>query len=159
MYLKKIGVLLILSLFLIACEPDQVITNNDEEIVEVEEVEIKEILYIKEASFVTQINEIYLNKSDFVGKTISYEGYMFSYQPPEPYDMRYFVVRNGPGCCANDSTVGFEIEWSGEMPADNDWCLVTGVLEKYKDDGLTYLRVKIDSIEVLDERGQDTVLH
>jgi len=160
--LKKLIPLLALILLFTGCNTEEVSLKDNQDNKVQEEVEVLEEIedvYISEETFVAQVNEIYMNKKDYLGKRINYEGYLFSYQPPEPYDMRFFVVRNGPGCCADDSTIGFEIQWDGDMPLDDEWCSVSGILEKYKDDGLVYLRVKIESIEVLETRGADTVIH
>ncbi len=45
----------------------------------------------------------------------------------------------------------------GEYPKEDEWVEVSGVLESYEDDGNGYLRLALDSIEVLEIRGQEIV--
>jgi len=118
----------------------------------------KELLQIGEKMFVGQINDIYLNPDDYLGKSICYEGYFMYYDNGETSNRYNCVIRNGPGCCGNDSEVGFEIAWDGEMPEVDDWVKITGELERYEEDGWDYLRVKAASLEILPYRGKDTVV-
>ncbi|MDR1796974.1 MAG: hypothetical protein LBR44_05935 [Clostridiales Family XIII bacterium] len=119
------------------------------------------LLDIGEKMFVGQMNDIYANTADYIGKTIRYEGFYVCYQP-ETYgdgeDVAYHcIVRNGPGCCGYDATVGFEFFWDGEMPQDDDWCRITGVVDTYQENGFDYIVVKATDLEVLPVRGNDTV--
>ncbi|MDR1135209.1 MAG: DUF1980 domain-containing protein [Clostridiales Family XIII bacterium] len=115
------------------------------------------IIDIKEKMFATQINEIYLNAEDYLGKTLRYQG-MFQYQLwPDTNVVYCYVVRNGPGCCGTDSNPGFEVVWDGDSPKADDWVEATGVLEAYKEDGYDYLRVRLSSLDVMDVRGEETV--
>jgi uncharacterized membrane protein YcgQ (UPF0703/DUF1980 family) len=103
------------------------------------------------------MNDIYLNPNDYIGRTIRYEGF-FTYFDNEETGQRYnSVVRNGPGCCGYDALVGFEVEWKGDMPKVDDWCAVEGTIDTYVEDGLDYIVVRADSLDVLPYRGEDTV--
>jgi len=113
---------------------------------------------ITEKMYVTYINEIYTNTKDYIGDTIRLEG-MFSAQYYEPTDTTYYYVyRVGPGCCGNDGAMcGFEFSYHGEMPEENDWIRVTGTLGTYEEEGITYLTLDAQSVEILDARGAETV--
>jgi uncharacterized membrane protein YcgQ (UPF0703/DUF1980 family) len=114
-------------------------------------------LVVGEKMFVGQMNDIYLNPDDYIGREIRYEGF-FTWFENETTGQRYnSVVRNGPGCCGYDSLVGFEVDWKGDAPAKDDWCSVQGVLDTYDEDGMDYIIVRADSLEVLPYRGNDTV--
>ncbi len=117
-------------------------------------------LEIKEKMFIAQTNEVYLNQDDYLGKTIKYEG-MFYSSYYEPSDSTYYmVIRYGPGCCGNDGNVGFEVAWDEgkfEVPAEDAWVEVIGVLEEYEEGGATYLQLKLDSLRVMPSRGVETV--
>jgi uncharacterized membrane protein YcgQ (UPF0703/DUF1980 family) len=52
---------------------------------------------------------------------------------------------------------GFEFSWEGEMPKDNDWIEVTGTLDEYEEDGLSYLILRAKSVKEMAERGAENV--
>ena len=131
---------------------------------EAEEVaaQISVDLEIREKLFVAQMNDIYINTDDFLGKTIKYEG-MFAREYYELTDSYFnMVFRFGPGCCGTDGVVGLEVAWDeekeDELPSDNDWVEVIGVVEEYEELGNIYLRLNILSLRVLSKRGAETVL-
>ena len=113
---------------------------------------------IKEKLFLAQTNEIYINKDDYLGKTIKYEGIFDIFEIPEMNMKYYSVIRYGPGCCGDDGNVGFEVKWDGEYPKQNDWVEASGVLEEYNEGQYTYLRLALTSLNVLSERGAETVI-
>ncbi|MDR0425504.1 MAG: hypothetical protein LBH39_08680 [Clostridiales Family XIII bacterium] len=116
-----------------------------------------DIIDIGEKMFATQINEIYLNAEDYLGKTLRYQGMFQNQLWPETGVVYCYVVRNGPGCCGTDSNPGFEVLWDSDYPKADDWVEATGVLEAYEEDGFDYLRVRLSSLEVMDARGAETV--
>jgi uncharacterized membrane protein YcgQ (UPF0703/DUF1980 family) len=123
-----------------------------------EEVDTREVIEIGEKMFVGQMNDIYLNPDDYLGRTIRYEGF-YTYFENEETGQRYdCIVRNGPGCCGYDSSVGFEVDWKGDLPTVDDWCSVQGVVDIYKENGLDYIVVRADELDVLPYRGEDTVV-
>lgn len=116
-----------------------------------------EILEIREKMFIAQVNDIYVNAEDYFDKTIQYEGYLEIYEASDLPQPKYFVFRNGPGCCANDGLVGFEVAWDGAYPQENAWVRVIGKLELYEDNGFDYLRMALDSLDELEVRGEENV--
>jgi len=115
------------------------------------------IIEIRERMFLTQVNDIYLNSSSFLGKTIKLEGIFQEYT----WDNRlfYFVLRNSPGgCCGNDGRAGFEIRWPENnvraFPENNSWVEVMGIL-RVTPDRLLYLELL--SLRVSDTRGLEFV--
>jgi len=122
----------------------------------------KEIVEIKEKMFIAQVNDVYLNADDYLGKTVKLEGV---FKQDEGYDKTYsFVLRYGPGCCGTDGNVGFEVAWADEKakpyPAVGSWVEATGVLKTYEeDDGfMQYLYLDLASLNVLSKRGAETVI-
>jgi uncharacterized membrane protein YcgQ (UPF0703/DUF1980 family) len=111
------------------------------------------IIEIKDKLFIAQTNDIYMNSRYYIGKTIKYEG-IFYKNPFFEDEIVYDVIRYGPGCCAGDGIIGFEILWDGEYPKEGDWVEVIGVLEKF---GEGNLRLRITSIKVLETRGRERV--
>jgi uncharacterized membrane protein YcgQ (UPF0703/DUF1980 family) len=112
---------------------------------------------IGERMFIAQVNDVYLNSKDYIGRTIKLEG-MFKCE--DPYN---FVVRYGfGGCCGTDANVGFEVMWDetneSQYPAVDSWVEATGVLKSYtKDSNSQYLYLDLASLNVLDTRGREFV--
>lgn len=118
-----------------------------------------EVTEITEKLFTQQINFIYYNPKEYLGKNIRYEG-IFDYYEMESGEQFAYVFRYGPGCCANDANVGFEVYWADETAFDaepNDWVQVTGTIRQVYHDGLQYLALELTGFEVMDERGAETV--
>jgi uncharacterized membrane protein YcgQ (UPF0703/DUF1980 family) len=119
------------------------------------------VIEIQEKMFISQVNDVYLNKDDYLGKTIKLEGL---FKMEQGYDKSYcFVLRYGPGCCGYDGNVGFEVAWDKEeekpYPVEDDWVEATGELKTYEEDGdLEFLYLDLISLNVLDKRGKETVL-
>jgi len=123
-------------------------------------------LEIREKMFIAQVNDVYLNSGDYLGKTIRLEG-LFKYA--EADDRAYcFVIRNGPGCCGDDGQVGFEVSWitPGQLslgvtkgyPKIDDWVVAQGVLKEYDEFGFPFLYLALSDLKVLDERGEAFVI-
>jgi len=121
----------------------------------------KDVIEIKEKMFISQVNDVYLNKDDYLGKTIKLEGL---FKTEQGYEKMYcFVLRYGPGCCGNDGNVGFEVAWDKEKektyPGEDSWVEATGELKTYEEDGYTeFLYLDLVSLNVLNKRGQETVM-
>jgi uncharacterized membrane protein YcgQ (UPF0703/DUF1980 family) len=117
----------------------------------------KGIVEIGDRMFITQVNDVYLNAKDYMGKTIKLEGI---FKCEDPYN---FVVRYGfGGCCGADANVGFEVMWdkTGVMPypAADSWVEATGVLKSHPlDSNSQYLYLDLASLNVLDKRGLEFV--
>ncbi|MCL1803939.1 MAG: hypothetical protein FWG30_09985 [Eubacteriaceae bacterium] len=115
------------------------------------------VVEISERLFVTQINDIYTNTSDYLGKTIQYEGIFAEYQDESNGNTYYSVIRYGPGCCGTDMNPGFEVKWDKEYPEAGDWVEAVGTLEKYNEGAHTYIRISLLSLKKLETRGQENV--
>ena len=141
----KTIVLIIVLFFTISCAK----TGNKDGTIE-----------IKEKMFVSQVNDIYINIDDYLGKTIKLEGlFMRGYADTrtEPY---CFVLRYGPGCCGNDNDVGFEVAWAANReipyPENNSWVEAVGELKACKDEYYQYF-LDLSSLNVLNTRGAEYV--
>jgi len=111
-----------------------------------------DIIEIGERFFVNQMTEIFLNHSQYMGRTIRYEG---MFRTARWGDMEFSVVyRNVPGCCSPEEVMGFEVVMDGfELFEDNAWVEVTGVLDF---DG-SYIIIRVTEIVELEERGAEWV--
>lgn len=117
------------------------------------------LVEIKEKMFLAQTNDIYLNPAQYADKTIRWEGIYTRIDDLNADGTPYHCVfRYGPGCCGDDGTVGFEVVWDGEYPALDSWVRAEGKVEGYEENDMTYLRIRLSSLEVLAERGAETVL-
>jgi uncharacterized membrane protein YcgQ (UPF0703/DUF1980 family) len=119
------------------------------------------IIEIREKMFISQVNDVYLNADDYLGKTIKLEGI---FKKEQGYEKSYcFVLRYGPGCCGADGNVGFEIAWTNgkakSYPAVDSWVEATGVLKTYEENGYSqYLYLDLSSLNVLSRRGAERVI-
>lgn len=118
------------------------------------------VIEIPEDYFLTQVNDIYTNAEDYLGRTLKYQGIFekSTYGEGDNQEQIMYVFRNSPGCCGNDGTAGFEVLWDGDMPKQESWVEVEGVLQSYEDaDGNKFLQLKVDSLNVLKECGKEFV--
>ena len=122
----------------------------------------KDYVEITEKMFIAQVNDVYLNAGDYMGKTIKLEGIFKTeqyYGVPEPY---CFVIRYGPGCCGMDGNSGFEVKWEADQikpyPDVESWVEAIGVLKTYEEDGFDYMYLELASLNTLSVRGAETVL-
>jgi putative membrane protein len=124
-------------------------------------VSTKDLIEIKEKMFISQVNDVYLNKDDYLGKTIKLEGL---FKMEQAYDkLHCFVLRFGPGCCGYDGAVGFEVAWDkgkkNPYPGEDAWVEATGELKTYNEaDYVDCLYLDLVSLNVLDKRGNETVV-
>ncbi|MDD4067050.1 MAG: hypothetical protein PHH22_03655 [Clostridia bacterium] len=127
--------------------------NNNEDI---NSVSNKIDVVISDKYFITQLNEIYLNTEDYLGKVIEIEGF------PLSNGQYNFVARYGPGCCSNDAIAYLEYEYDKDLELidEKDWIKIIGEICKGKDEnGSEYIYIDASSVEKKDIRGVDTVTH
>ena len=93
---------------------------------------------ITEKMFVAQINDIYLNPQNYLGKTIRLEG----------------MFKSTANLSTGDS---YRFVYDGNYPEDNAWVRATGVLEEYEENGKPYFQLRLKELKVLDKRGLETV--
>jgi len=131
--------------------------NKDTEVeAEADSVSNKIDLVIGDKYFITQLNEIYLNTEDYLGKIIEIEGF------PLSNGQYNFVARYGPGCCSNDAIAYLEYEYDTDLELidEKDWIKIIGEICKGQDaDGTEYIYINALSVEKKDTRGVDTVTH
>lgn len=115
-------------------------------------------IVIRDKLFIASVNEIFVNFRDYVGQSLQVEGLMLNYELGDPPADYHVVYRIGPGCCSNDGSPGFEVEWpegSGQAyPDSGAWVRAIGLIEPYEEEGRTLLRLRLLSIETLPEEGQ-----
>ena len=116
----------------------------------------RDIIYIDERFFMTQVDHLRLNSEQYVGKEIQFEGLFLGLRRGE--NPRYVVIRRAPGCCGDDGMVGFDVVQDGitSFP-DNTWVQVTGILEELPQFNYI-LGVRATSVIEMEERGLEFVI-
>jgi len=115
---------------------------------------------IRERMFATQVNEIYLNAEDYLGKTIKLEGILkIGGNTEKPI---FYVIRYAPDdCCGDRGFVGFEVRWSrgllAPVPADDSWVEAAGILREFGMGMRKFLYLELTSLVTLDRRGAEFV--
>jgi len=111
------------------------------------------VLVIGERFFVQQIEDIFRNRPQNMGRTIRYEGVFRAMHWAQTDTYHFYVVRYVMSCCGVQA-IGFELLPDNVPPLqDETWVEVTGVLEE--DGGFIVIRV-ISLIEMA-ERGAEVV--
>ena len=110
--------------------------------------------------FDTTIADINLNFSSYKGKVIQIEG-MYLTNSPYTFVGRYSTSNLCPNCPPGYSY--FEYEFHGnelpELVEEQDWIKVVGTLKSEYDETINsdYYYIDVISMEVMNERGLDTV--
>ncbi|RRC94150.1 hypothetical protein EII25_01325 [Erysipelotrichaceae bacterium OH741_COT-311] len=117
------------------------------------------IIVVTEKLFLSQINDIYYNFSDYENKTIVVEGMYTLFSNEDKSKVVPVVFREGPGCCGNDGWGGFLLNIEPQDLPDKEWIKVTGKPYLEKEDGYTNLFLEVESIEVTLPRGKEFVTH
>lgn len=123
----------------------------------VTEEDIKPEIVLGDNYFDTQITDISLNFNKYEGKTIEIEGLYFE-NTPYTFIGRYSTSNMCPTCPTGISY--FEYEWKGDqkipVTQENEWIKVIGTLKKGFDQ-VEYYYIDVASIEIMNEKGMDTV--
>ena len=115
---------------------------------------------IRENFFVQMITDIFMNMSDYRGKTIQYEGFVLPItaenfgEGPE----KFAVVRIAVCCGPDDMPIGFAC-MGKDAPPENAWVRVTGVLQErdLNNGEPPYPYLDVQELEVLTKRGKQKV--
>ena len=117
------------------------------------------VLEIGERFFVTQMNQILMNRERYLGRTIRYEGIFLTTQW-EDYTY-HFVIRHTFGCCGDDGMIGFDVDLGGREPfPDDTWVEVIGVLDEFQfGEWHAIPIINVISIVEMPERGLEFVVN
>jgi len=120
------------------------------------------VIEIRERMFATQVNDVYTNPDDYLGRTIKLEGIFMTALSHADEDPFCSVIRYAPGgCCGNDGMAGFEVKWTPEQaepfPTGYSWVEATGVLKEYEEGIYKYLYLDLSELTVLSKRGAEYV--
>ena len=119
--------------------------------------EITPEIVIGDNYFGTQLADINMNFAQYEGKTIEIEGLYFE-NMDYTFVGRYSTSNVCPTCPTGFSY--FEYEWNGdkELPVKDseNWLKVIGTLKK-GNDGVEYYYIDVANVEIMNEKGIDTV--
>lgn len=119
--------------------------------------DVKPEVVLKDNYYDTVIADINLNFDNYEGKTIQMDGFYFE-NGSYTFVGRYSTSNVCPACPAGYAY--FEYEWHGdkkpELTDSESWIKVIGTLKK-GNDGVEYYYIDADSIEVMNEKGVETV--
>jgi uncharacterized protein (UPF0333 family) len=123
--------------------------------------EYKSDIVIGENYYDTTINDIYLNPENYMNKNIEIEG-MYLENLPWTFVGRYSTSNVCVYCPEGYSYMEYQLKGNidREFTAKEDWIKVIGTLAKGNDetsDFQDYYYLEVLSIEVMNERGVDTV--
>lgn len=114
-------------------------------------------IIIQDDTFVTQMEDIFINLDDYIGKTVIFEGFV---TPIDEEKTQYGITRFYEQDHEDHShtlLVGLVCSYDGTWPAQDTWVEVTVTIEKIEsEDGLTPIGM-IQELIVKEERGLDTV--
>ena len=120
-----------------------------------------EIIEIREKMFATQVDDIYMNTADYLGKTIKLEGiFLIRENNGEPV---FYVIRHVIDECCGNGLSGFEVRLPktqsapAQIPEDDSWVEAAGLLSEYEEGYRKFLYLELTSIAVLDKRGMEFV--
>lgn len=122
--------------------------------------EIQADIVVGDNYFDTQMADMNLNFSNYEGKTIEIEG-MYISNLPYTFVGRYSTSNICPSCPTGYSYFEYEFD-SDELPTlkdEEDWIKVIGTLRSAYDPSISsdYYYIEVSSLEVMNERGLDTV--
>ena len=122
---------------------------------------LNDTLDITEGAFLTQITDINNNSASYIGKIIKIEG-MFEADDHDGHHSHYYVYRNAAVYDKDHrhehiNKIGLEFSYNGNMPKDNDWISVVGILRNSTENGHTSITLEASSVTVLSERGTETI--
>lgn len=118
---------------------------------------IKPDIVIGDNYFDTQVADMTMNFNNYEGKIIEIEGYHLT-NGPYTFIGRYSLSNLCADCPAGYSY--FEYEWNGKEKVDikeeDDWIKIVGKLKR-GNDGTEYYYIDVLSLEIMNEKGLDTV--
>ena len=135
--------------------------QDDGTVYSVIDTDIKADFTLKDYYFDTTVNDMFYNHDDYEGKIIEVTG-MYLTSGDYTFVGRYSTNSLCPTCPAGYSVVEFQLqgEIDRELKEEEDWIKVVGTLEVGNDvtsNYMDYTYLKVISLEIMNERGQDTV--
>lgn len=133
--------------------------SNDEVLKEkLEEEEKKDskdgIINITDEVFLPLVNDIYINKDEYVGKKIRLSGQNVKFHDQDTGEEIYAILREGPGCCYNDSVIGFEYITDKNDLIPQKWYEVTAEVIIDTENNSKIVKIKLIDKKEIEPRGK-----
>lgn len=112
---------------------------------------------IQDDTFVTQMEDIFVNLDDYIGKTVTFEGFVM---PTDEEESQYGITRfyeQDHGDHSHTLLVGLVCSYDGTWPAQDTWVEVTVTIDKTNSDSDPTPIGIIQELTVKEERGLATV--
>lgn len=138
-------------------------SNNDKEIgneinkgSESEKVSMNNIdVVIGDENFISDMDNIFVNLDNYVGKTMKVEGFVGGVIGNKFKVLRLYDMTHDDH--SHEVTVGINVVYDGEIPAEDTWVEVTGVITKEVIDGKSQPVIKVQRLEKKFTHGQKKV--
>ncbi len=123
--------------------------------------EYKSDIVVGDNYYDTTINDMYLNPDSYYNKNIEIQGMYFE-NLPYTFVGRYSTSNMCPNCPSGYSYIEYQLDGKLDKKLTDveDWIKIIGTLTKGNDESSyyqDYYYLKVLSIEVMKERGQETV--
>lgn len=112
---------------------------------------------IKDDTFITQMDEVFINIYDYIGKTMKVEGIVKNVSGKNFAVVRLYDMQHEDH--SHEVTVGIDAEYNGEVPAEDSWVKIIGVIDKQVRDGKDKPVLKVKSLEKKFTWGQAKVVN
>lgn len=114
------------------------------------------IINISDGIFLPLVNDIYLNKEEYVGKKIRISGQVVKFEDKQINETLYAILRQGPGCCYNDSVIGFEfiLEKGQKPPKEQKWYEMIATVIIDKENAGKVVKIKAIEYKEIEPKGQ-----
>ena len=113
----------------------------------------EEVYVIGERFFLQQMDNIFLNHTDYLGRTLQYQGLFRTVHWPPTNSYHHYVFRYVASCCGMQG-MGFEVLLgNAQTLPDESWVEVTGVLEEYQG----YIVIRVVSLVEIPRRGTGVI--
>ncbi len=112
-------------------------------------------IIIRDNFFLGQLDDMYINLSSYKGRIIQYEGFIYNLAEEENAKEPFAVCRKY-FCCGTDAyLVGLPCEFDRDIPDNNLWVVVTGILTEDEEGHSPYLKVM--DLSILNEPGNEFI--
>ena len=117
-------------------------------------------LNVTEDAFLNMITDINNEPASYIGRTIKLEG-MFKEDKHNRHSHCY-VYRNAAVYDHDHghehiNKIGLEFDYNGNMPKENDWISVVGILRNSTRNEHNSITLKASNVIILSERGTETI--
>ncbi|WP_293981090.1 hypothetical protein [uncultured Clostridium sp.] len=121
-----------------------------------EKFDMKNIdVVIEDESFITQMDVVFQNIDSYVGKTMKVEGFIGGIDGKRFKVLRLYDMAHEDH--SHEITVGVNAEYDGEIPAEDTWVEIAGVITKGTVDGREQPVIKVKRLEKKFTHGKDKV--